>query len=75
PVHPYTKGLLAAIPRIGRRMGRLAAIPGRLPDLRNPPSGCRFHTRCPIAIDRCSQEEPEFREVRPGHFVACLLAE
>jgi peptide/nickel transport system ATP-binding protein len=49
PVHPYTKGLLAAIPRIGRRMGRLAAIPGRLPDLRNPPSGCRFAPRCPFA--------------------------
>ncbi len=49
PVHPYTKGLLAAIPRIGRRMGRLAAIPGRLPDLRNPPTGCRFAPRCPFA--------------------------
>lgn len=51
PVHPYTKGLLAAIPRIGRRMGRLAAIPGRLPDLRNPPTGCRFAPRCPFATD------------------------
>lgn len=51
PVHPYTKGLLAAIPRIGRRMGRLAAIPGRLPDLRNPPAGCRFAPRCPFATD------------------------
>src|ERR1700730_2961884 len=49
PIHPYAKGLLAAIPRLGEKKGRLAAIPGRLPDLRNPPSGCRFAKRCPFA--------------------------
>ncbi|HEY0571848.1 MAG TPA: ABC transporter ATP-binding protein, partial [Enterovirga sp.] len=49
PIHPYTKGLLAAIPRIGVTTGRLAAIPGRLPDMRHAPSGCRFLTRCPFA--------------------------
>jgi len=49
PVHPYTKGLLAAIPRLGEKKDRLAAIPGSLPDLRNPPSGCRFAQRCPFA--------------------------
>jgi peptide/nickel transport system ATP-binding protein len=57
PVHPYTKGLLAAIPRIGRKMGRLAAIPGRLPDLRNPPSGCRFAPRCPFATPDSSNPQ------------------
>ncbi|OYW67891.1 MAG: hypothetical protein B7Z40_05465 [Bosea sp. 12-68-7] len=49
PAHPYSKGLLAAIPRIGRKTARLAAIPGRLPDLRQPPTGCRFAPRCPFA--------------------------
>ncbi|MBA4335819.1 MAG: hypothetical protein C0420_13290 [Methylobacterium sp.] len=52
PAHPYSKGLLAAIPRIGRKTARLAAIPGRLPDLRQPPTGCRFAPRCPFATDR-----------------------
>jgi peptide/nickel transport system ATP-binding protein len=50
PVHPYTKGLLAAIPRLGRREARLASIPGRLPDLRDPPAGCRFLPRCPFSV-------------------------
>src|SRR3981081_1022411 len=49
PIHPYTKGLLAAIPRLGEKKNRLASIPGRLPDLRNPPAGCRFAKRCPFA--------------------------
>ncbi|MFZ4530564.1 MAG: dipeptide ABC transporter ATP-binding protein [Alsobacter sp.] len=57
PFHPYAKGLLAAIPRLGRRTGRLASIPGRLPDLRNPPSCCRFSSRCPFAAAVCASTQ------------------
>jgi len=57
PFHPYAKGLLAAIPRLGRRTGRLASIPGRLPDLRNPPSCCRFSSRCPFAATACGSTQ------------------
>ncbi len=53
PMHPYTKGLLAAIPRLGARRERLASIPGRLPDLRKPPAGCRFEPRCPFVAEGC----------------------
>ena len=58
PLHPYTKGLLAAIPRFGTKQRRLAAIPGRLPDLRNPPAGCRFAPRCPFAEQACAAAQP-----------------
>ena len=58
PWHPYAKGLVAAIPRIGRRVARLAAIPGRLPDLRAPPAGCRFLARCPFAEASCRNPQP-----------------
>jgi len=58
PRHPYTQGLLAALPGTS---DTLAPIPGRVPDLLNPPSGCRFHPRCPLAVDRCRAEAPELR--------------
>lgn len=74
PVHPYSKGLLAAIPRIGERKTRLASIPGRLPDLRRPPVGCRFSSRCPFAMAECSapQQPHEIsqRTVRCGRAAA-----
>lgn len=72
PLHPYTKGLLKAIPRVGNR-DRLTGIPGSVPDLVNPPSGCRFHPRCPNAMKICSSQKPALMEINPGHLVACHL--
>lgn len=72
PIHPYTKGLLNAVPRIGQREP-LETIPGIVPDLVHPPSGCRFHPRCSKAMDVCSKEFPEMVEVEKDHFVACHL--
>jgi oligopeptide/dipeptide ABC transporter ATP-binding protein len=74
PLHPYTKALVAAvpIPRVDQDRGPLP-IRGNVPDARNPPSGCRFHDRCPIAVKRCSEEVPALREVAPGHRAACHL--
>ncbi|MCC7283355.1 MAG: ABC transporter ATP-binding protein [Acetobacteraceae bacterium] len=69
PAHPYAKGLVAAIPRIGRRVSRLAAIPGRLPDLRAPPAGCRFLSRCPFAEAGC--EKPQTLAPLGEHLVRC----
>jgi peptide/nickel transport system ATP-binding protein len=74
PEHPYTEALLGALPQIegeGIRQGRLTAIPGRPPDLIDPPETCRFAPRCPYAgfDDSCTREPPQLREVRPGHFV------
>lgn len=68
--HPYTQGLLRSRPRT-RASATLEAIPGRVPDLVRPPSGCRFHPRCSLARDRCQRERPEPEEVRPGHWVRC----
>ncbi len=72
PRHPYTKMLIASLPKVGVRYGeeRLQGIPGAPPQLLNPPAGCRFRERCPVALDRCV-EEPPFLEVAPGHSVAC----
>jgi len=70
PRHPYTEALLAAVPRIDQRK-RLAIIPGNIPNLISPPSGCRFHPRCPYAKDVCKEKMPELEEVEPGHLVAC----
>ncbi len=70
PLHPYTKGLLEAIPMPGRE---LKAIPGTVPNLINPPSGCRFHPRCPRAMEKCSKFAPKLVEVEPDHKVACFL--
>ncbi len=73
PMHPYTKGLLASIPMPGRRGQKLAIIRGTVPSLLDPPPGCRFHPRCPNAMDICRKEKPESVEVEDGHFVACHL--
>lgn len=71
PAHPYTKGLLGATPRLHKKVEELAFIHGVPPDLLNPPNGCRFHERCPVAFDRCKVEEPPLKEIEPGHFAAC----
>jgi oligopeptide/dipeptide ABC transporter ATP-binding protein len=72
PLHPYTKGLLESIPRPDSR-AELKSIAGSVPDLIFPPTGCRFHPRCPFAFDRCPKVDPPLVEVSPGHKVACLL--
>ena len=76
PLHPYTKALMSAIPVPNPRLKRQRTIlKGDVPSPLNPPKGCRFHPRCPVAIEKCSHEEPVFKEVTPDHFVACWLAE
>lgn len=77
PLHPYTKALIAAVPAPHpalRRRGTRVRLTGDIPSALNPPSGCRFHTRCPLAFDRCQAEEPAVTEPVPGHFVACHAA-
>ncbi len=70
PRHPYSYLLLQSFPRLrGPRV--LRYIPGTPPDLRNPPSGCRFHPRCPVAVERCEREEPPLERLGEGHYVAC----
>ena len=74
--HPYTKALLSTIPLPKPRLKReRTLLKGDIPSPINPPTGCRFHTRCPLARDICSQEEPDFREVQINHWVACWLAD
>jgi peptide/nickel transport system ATP-binding protein len=76
PLHPYTQALLAAVPVPNPKERRTQPMPrGEIPNPINPPSGCRFHPRCPIAQDICSAEEPVLRELRSEHFVACHFAE
>jgi oligopeptide/dipeptide ABC transporter ATP-binding protein len=74
PQHPYTIGLLGSIPRLDREAERLNAIEGMVPDAAALPKGCRFHPRCPFAVDRCRQEEPPLLELAPSHFSACWRA-
>lgn len=74
PLHPYTKGLLAAIPVPDPNVPSLAdVLEGDVPTPIDPPAGCRFCARCPHATDRCRSTAPEYREVKPGHFVACHM--
>ena len=74
PLHPYTRMLLKAVPNPLRRIDRLESIPGTVPNLVNPPPGCRFHPRCPHAMEKCRERPPDFH-VAPGHRVACWLYE
>ncbi|RLI54231.1 MAG: ABC transporter ATP-binding protein [Candidatus Thorarchaeota archaeon] len=71
PVHPYTTGLLEAIPKLTERIDRLKQIEGTVPNLINPPTGCRFHPRCQFATEKCANERPVREEVKPGHWVEC----
>jgi peptide/nickel transport system ATP-binding protein len=73
PLHPYTQGLMRAIPMLDKRMTRLETIPGSVPDLIYPPTGCRFHPRCPFAFEKCKLVKPELLNVGKGHTVACHL--
>jgi oligopeptide/dipeptide ABC transporter ATP-binding protein len=74
PQHPYTEALLSAVPAPDPEAPKTRIIlKGDVPSPINPPSGCRFHSRCPYAFSRCSQEEPEMREIAPGHHAACHL--
>jgi peptide/nickel transport system ATP-binding protein len=76
PLHPYTRALMSAIPIPDPTIKRDRVIlKGDVPSPLNPPKGCRFHPRCPVAIDRCSVEEPQFKEARPDHMVACWLVQ
>ncbi len=72
PLHPYTQGLMEAVPKLtGGGVAR--GIPGRIPNYLNPPSGCRFHTRCPHVMEICRKQKPPFFQVEPDHQVACFL--
>ena len=76
PLHPYTKALFSAIPIPDPTVKReRVVLQGSIPSPANPPSGCKFHTRCPYATERCKTEAPKQREVEPGHYVVCHLYE
>src|SRR5262245_11488024 len=77
PLHPYTQALLSAEPEpmpAHLRNKQRIILKGEIPSPLAPPSGCRFHTRCPLAVAECSAREPEWREITPGHFAACHFA-
>jgi peptide/nickel transport system ATP-binding protein len=72
PQHPYTKGLLNSVPKVDQG-DKLATIPGIVPNLVTPPSGCRFHPRCPNAMEICKKEKPEIFELNDDHSMSCHL--
>ncbi|HEY7239990.1 MAG TPA: ABC transporter ATP-binding protein [Burkholderiales bacterium] len=74
PHHPYTIGLLGSIPRLDLEQRRLSAIEGTVPDAAAMPTGCRFHARCPFAVERCLKETPPLTEITAKHFVSCWRA-
>lgn len=71
PLHPYTEGLLACVPKLGEEKNRLVPIPGQVPSAASLPKGCSFRERCPYAYGPCSKKQPELKEVAPGHLVRC----
>ncbi len=74
PQHPYTVGLIGSIPRLDRRAIHLATIEGMVPNMTNPPTGCRFAARCPFVSDACRKAPPPLVEVSPGHWSRCIKA-
>jgi oligopeptide/dipeptide ABC transporter ATP-binding protein len=74
PHHPYTIGLLGSIPRLHLEQQRLSAIEGSVPNAAAMPAGCRFHARCPFAVERCFKEAPPLAEIKAKHFAACWRA-
>jgi len=74
PQHPYTRGLINAFPSIRGPKRKLISIPGTPPDLLNPPSGCKFHPRCPYTNDKCKKIEPELKDIGERHYVACHMS-
>jgi oligopeptide/dipeptide ABC transporter ATP-binding protein len=75
PLHPYTKALMSAIPTTDEIQPERILLKGEIPSNIFPPSGCKFRTRCPLARERCAKEVPVYREIKPGHFVACHFYE
>jgi len=73
PKHPYTVGLFNSLPKIEKKKGKLAVIPGNVPNPLYFPSGCRFHPRCPRVMDVCRKKEPALKEIEDGHKAACHL--
>jgi len=73
PLHPYTEGLLASYPSVKGPKRKISPIPGEVPNLLNPPLGCRFHPRCPKALEICREKEPEYKRIKEDRYIACHL--